>query len=72
VAGIDSGGPADAAGVTVGDIIMAFKGSSIVSIDDLHRLLVANEIGKRSTLTVIRRTEIIDLLITPRELEHDK
>ncbi len=72
VAGVDSGGPADTAGVTVGDIIIAFKGSPIVSIDDLHRLLVGNEIGKRSTLTVIRRTEIIELPITPRELEHSR
>jgi len=69
VAGIDSGGPADVAGVAVGDIIIAFKGSPIVSIDDLHRLLVGNEIGKRSILTVIRRTEIIELPITPRELD---
>jgi S1-C subfamily serine protease len=69
VAGVDSGGPAHTAGVIVGDIIIAFKGSPIISIDDLHRLLVGNEIGKRSILTVIRRTEIIDLPITPRELE---
>jgi S1-C subfamily serine protease len=69
VAGLDSGGPAEEAGVVVGDIIIAFKGAPIVSIDDLHRLLVGNEIGKRSTLTVIRRTEIIDLPVTPRELE---
>jgi S1-C subfamily serine protease len=72
VAGIDSGGPADAAGVIVGDIIIAFKDSPVVSIDDLHRLLVGNEIGKQSTLTVIRRTEIIDLPITPSELEHSR
>jgi S1-C subfamily serine protease len=72
VAGIDSGGPADVAGVMVGDIIIAFKGSPIVSIDDLHRLLVGNEIGKRSTLTIIRRTEIIELLIIPRELEQGR
>jgi S1-C subfamily serine protease len=69
VAEIDSGGPADIAGVTPGDIIIAFKGSPVVSIDDLHRLLVGNEIGKRSVLTVTRRTEILELLITPRELE---
>jgi S1-C subfamily serine protease len=72
VAGIDLGGPADAAGVIVGDIIIAFKASPIVSIDDLHRLLVGDEIGKRSTLTVIRRTEILELPITPRELRHSQ
>jgi S1-C subfamily serine protease len=72
VAGIDAGGPADDAGIVVGDIIIAFKGSPVVSIDDLHRLLVGDEIGKRSTLTVIRRTEIIELPITPREFEQSR
>jgi S1-C subfamily serine protease len=72
VAGIDAGGPADDAGVVVGDIIISFKGSPIVSIDDLHRLLVGNEIGKRSTLTLIRRTEIIELPITPREFKQSR
>jgi S1-C subfamily serine protease len=69
VAEIDSGGPADAAGIIAGDIVIAFKDSPVVSIDDLHRLLVGNEIGKRSALTIIRRTEIIELMITPQELE---
>jgi S1-C subfamily serine protease len=69
VAEIDSGGPADRAGVIAGDVIIAFNGLPIVSIDDLHRLLVGNEIGKRSLLTVVRGTEILDLPITPRELE---
>ncbi|HZC36623.1 MAG TPA: trypsin-like peptidase domain-containing protein [Chthoniobacterales bacterium] len=72
VAGIDAGGPADAAGVIVGDIIIAFKGSPVVSIDDLHRLLVGNEIGKPSMLTLIRRTEIMELPITPREFEQSR
>jgi S1-C subfamily serine protease len=72
VAGIDSGGPADVAGVAMGDIIIGFKGSPIVSIDDLHRLLVGNEIGRRSILTVIRHTEIVELPITPRELKHSR
>jgi S1-C subfamily serine protease len=66
---VDSGGPADTAGVIAGDIVIAFKDSPIVSVDDLHRLLVGNEIGKRSTLTIIRHTEIIEVTITPRELE---
>jgi len=69
VTGIDSGGPAEMAGVTVGDMIIGFKGLPIVSIDDLHRLLVGNEIGKRSELKILRRTEIIELPVTPRELK---
>jgi S1-C subfamily serine protease len=72
VAGIDAGGSADVAGVVVGDIIIAFKGSPVVSIDDLHRLLVGDEIGKRSTLAIIRRTEIIELPITPREFKQSR
>jgi S1-C subfamily serine protease len=69
VTGIDSGGPAEAAGVAVGDVIIGFKDLPIVSIDDLHRLLVGNEIGKRSELKVLRRTEILELRVTPRELK---
>jgi hypothetical protein len=40
----------------------------VSSIDDLHRLLVGSEIGQRSVLSVIRGTEMLDFLVTPREL----
>jgi len=68
IAGIEQGGPVDLSGLREGDIIISFKANPVSSIDDLHRFLVGSEIGQRSVLTVVRGTEILDFLVTPREL----
>ncbi|MBV8100372.1 MAG: trypsin-like peptidase domain-containing protein [Verrucomicrobia bacterium] len=68
IAGIDQGGPVDLSGLREGDIIISFKGNPVSSIDDLHRFLVGSEIGQRSVLTVVRSTEILNFVVTPREL----
>ncbi len=62
-----SGGPADRAGLREGDVIVEFKGQPVPSIDALHKLLTADQIGSESTLTIIRRTEKLPLHITPAE-----
>src|SRR6516164_4050647 len=68
VAGVEADGPARRGGLTEGDIIVAFKGSPIYNIDDLHRALVGAEIGIESPLTVLRGTELVNLLVVPEEL----
>lgn len=68
IAGVEQGGPVDLSGLSEGDIIVSFKNNMVSSIDDLHRFLVGSEIGQRSVLTVVRGTEILDFLVTPREL----
>ena len=68
IASIEDGGPVELSGLKEGDIILSFKGNTVSSIDDLHRLLVGSEIGQRSVLSVIRGTEMLDFLVTPREL----
>jgi S1-C subfamily serine protease len=68
IAGIEQGGPVDLSGLKEGDIILSFKGNPVSSIDVLHRLLVGSEIGQRSVLSVIRGTEMLDFLVTPRDL----
>ena len=68
IAGVEEGGPVDLSGLREGDIIISFKDSPVSSIDDLHRFLVSSEIGQRSVLTVVRGTEILSFLVTPREL----
>jgi S1-C subfamily serine protease len=68
VSGTEADGPAQLGGLTEGDIIIAFKGSPVYSIDDLHRALVGTEIGIESRLTVIRGTELVNLLVVPQEL----
>jgi S1-C subfamily serine protease len=72
VNGLEERGPASMAGLQRGDLILGFKGSVIASIDDLHRLLVGDEIGRTSDLSVIRGTELLTLQVTPAELpKHD-
>jgi S1-C subfamily serine protease len=71
VAGTEPNSPANRAGLRDGDVVVAFAGESVSSIDELHRHLVADVIGKPTTLTVIRYTEKLDLVVTPEELFRD-
>ncbi|HUA66363.1 MAG TPA: trypsin-like peptidase domain-containing protein [Alphaproteobacteria bacterium] len=69
VAGTEPGSPASRAGLREGDVIVAFAGEFVSSIDELHRHLVAKVIGIPSVFTVIRHTEKIEMVITPEELK---
>jgi S1-C subfamily serine protease len=71
VAGLEPGSPASRAGLREGDVIIAFAGEPVAGIDELLRHLVARVIGIPSTLTVIRHTEKLDLVVTPEELARD-
>src|SRR5277367_1182919 len=71
VAGIEPGSPASRAGLRDGDVIVAFSGEPVSSIDKLHRHLVAKVIGVPSLVTIIRHTEKLDLVVTPEELARD-
>jgi S1-C subfamily serine protease len=68
VEGTEPEGPARRSGLANGDIIIAFKDAPISSIDDLHRVLVGDEIGIKSILIVIRGVEMVTLSVTPQEL----
>ena len=63
---IGDGSPASVAGLKIGDIIVGFKGQPIATIDDLHKRLVASEIGVTSPIMVLRSTEKLFLIVTPR------
>jgi S1-C subfamily serine protease len=67
VISIQSGSPADGAGLRQGDIIIGFDSCPVTSIDDLHRLLTEERVGKRAPLEVLRRSERLELYVTPRE-----
>ncbi|MDR3457109.1 MAG: trypsin-like peptidase domain-containing protein [Verrucomicrobiae bacterium] len=71
VSGTEPGSPANRAGLREGDVIVAFNGEPVASIDELHRHLVAGVIGVTSTLTIIRHTEKLELTVTPQELVID-
>ena len=72
VRSIESGSPAEKAGVEAGDIILRFDGKAIDRASDLPRLVGGTRPGSRSTLTVFRRGQNRDLSITIAELEPEQ
>ena len=68
VTGTEPGSPAARAGLREGDVIVAFAGETVSSIDELHRRLGARVIGIPMVLTVIRHTEKLEVVLTPEEL----
>jgi S1-C subfamily serine protease len=50
-----------------GDVVVSLDGHTIETIDDLQRQLTDQRVGRESALTVIRRTDKLDLRITPTE-----
>jgi serine protease Do len=69
VRSVESGSPAEKAGVEAGDIIVRFDGKTIDKASDLPRLVGNTKPGTRSTFTVFRRGQNRDLSITIAELE---
>ncbi|HZE57277.1 MAG TPA: trypsin-like peptidase domain-containing protein [Chthoniobacterales bacterium] len=65
---VEPGSPAAVTGLEKGDTIVGFKGQPISTVDDLHKNLVASEIGVPSPLMFLRGTEKIFRMVVPREL----
>jgi S1-C subfamily serine protease len=67
VLSVEENSPAKRAGLRDGDIIVALEGKPVAGVDDLHRLLTDVRVGVSSSLTVLRRTEKLELNIVPEE-----
>ncbi len=67
VVSLEENSPAQKAGVMEGDLIVAFEGTAIGGIDDLHRMLTEEKVGTKTSLTLIRRTERLVRTIVPEE-----
>jgi S1-C subfamily serine protease len=65
VCSMEKDSPARKAGLKEGDRIVAIDGHPVADTDDLHRLLAEKPVGIQTPLTIIRRTEMIDLQIIP-------
>jgi S1-C subfamily serine protease len=62
---VDPESPAAKAGLREGDIILSFAGESVSAIDELHRLLSADRVGRRQPLMALRGISLLDLTVTP-------
>ena len=62
---VESGSPARQAGLAMGDVLVKFNGKPVTDFYDLPRLLSEDVIGKETTLTIIRRENLIETTIVP-------
>lgn len=70
VVSFETNGEASAAreaGLLAGDLLVEFDGMPIRGIDDLHRLLTDERIGKRVPVTVIRGVQKLSIELVPKE-----
>ena len=54
VVSIERSSPAERAGLAAGDVIIAYGDQPVRDIDGLHRLLVEEQVGQRTPLTLLR------------------
>jgi serine protease Do len=62
---VEAGSPARKAGLAMGDVLVKFNGKPVTEFYDLPRLLSEDVIDKETTLTIIRRENLIEATITP-------
>jgi S1-C subfamily serine protease len=67
VISVEENSPAKRAGMRDGDIIVTLEGKAVAGVDDLHRLLTDVRVDASCSLTLLRRTEKMDMRIVPEE-----
>jgi len=72
VRGVESGSPAEKAGVEAGDIITRFDGKTVEKASDLPRFVGSVKPGTRAAFTVFRRGASKELTVVIGEAESDK
>jgi S1-C subfamily serine protease len=69
---VETGSPANRAGLREGDVVVGFDDQPVTGVDDLHRALSDGAIGREGTLVVLRRAEKVQVAVTPIEsASHD-
>jgi S1-C subfamily serine protease len=61
---VEAGGPADRAGLLLGDVIVAFGGEAVREPGELRDLLGSDRVGQQATLKIVRGGEPRDLTLT--------
>jgi S1-C subfamily serine protease len=64
---LEEDGPAEAGGLWIDDVLIGFGGRPVVSVDDLHRLLVQLPVGEPATADLLRDGRRIERRVVPAE-----
>jgi S1-C subfamily serine protease len=67
VVSVEPNSPAAAAGVKDGDVVLAFAGTPVTGVDDLHRLLTEEKIGEPTAITFLRSARRRKVTMLPTE-----
>jgi serine protease Do len=62
---VEAGSPARKAGLAMGDVLVKFNGKPVTDFYDLPKMLAEDIIGKETTLTIIRKENLIETKIIP-------
>jgi S1-C subfamily serine protease len=65
---VASGGPAAAAGILRGDVLVTFDGESITGVDNMHRMLTAERAGRSVPMRIVRQAALEKLVVVPDEV----
>lgn len=68
VVAVESGGPADLAGLLLGDVILQVDGTPVADIESLQSLLTGDRVGASASLALLRagKTEGLDVTVGER------
>jgi S1-C subfamily serine protease len=66
VAEVQPDSAAAEAGFQAGDVLLAFDGETVASVDDLHRMLTAERAGRIVEAKVMRMGRVETLIVVPR------
>lgn len=67
VVSVEKNSPAEQAGLLEGDVLVGYGDRTVESVDDLHRLLVEEQVGVRTPLTILRRGDKTVLTVVAEE-----
>lgn len=64
---VEQNSPAQSAGLQERDVIVAFNNKPVAGVDDLHRLLTQDSVSKEIPVTIVRKTEMLSIVVKPSE-----
>jgi len=67
IVSVEPNSPAANAGLKDGDVVLAFAGTPVTGVDDLHRLLTEEKIGVATAVTILRSARRRQVTVLPTD-----